>query len=133
ETSNKKAPNIEQADNDKGMIEDPMEEKLKQMTLEEKIGQLTLVGLDGYEVNEQTRSLIEDYYVGGFIVLGGNVESTEQLINLTNELKRINTNDTIPLFLAIDEEGGNISRMPDEFVDLPTNQLIGNVNDPSLS
>lgn len=115
------------------MIEDPIEEKLKKMTLEEKIGQLTLVGLDGYEVNEQTRSLIEDYYVGGFIVLGGNVESTEQLINLTNELKRINTNNTIPLFLAIDEEGGNISRMPDEFVDLPTNQLIGNVNDPSLS
>ena len=34
---------------------------ISQMTLKEKIGQLVIVGFDGYEVNDELRDLVKTY------------------------------------------------------------------------
>ena len=44
--------------------------------------------------------------------------AAEQLSALNNTLKALN-DGYIPLFLCVDEEGGPVSRMPDEITDLP--------------
>src|SRR5690625_5003045 len=43
-----------------------VEDQLAEMSLDEKIGQLIIAGLDGTEVTEQTRTLIDTYHIGGF-------------------------------------------------------------------
>ena len=52
---------------------DPVEEALSSMTLEEKVGQLLLVGIEGTEPGEDARRAIQDYHAGGVILFGRNV------------------------------------------------------------
>ncbi|UWG99302.1 beta-N-acetylhexosaminidase [Dehalobacter sp. DCM] len=112
---------------------DPIQDQIKTMSLEEKVGQLVMAGIDGYENDDHSKSLIEKYHVGGFILLGQNIRDAGQMLNLVNSLKRTNGVNTIPLFLAIDEEGGRISRVPEEFAKIPSCQTIGQINNSQLS
>src|SRR5699024_6838845 len=56
-----------------------------------------------------------------------------QTVNFLNAIKKANEPNPSPLLLGVDEEGGRVTRMPDDVTSLPTNQAIGNVNDPDLS
>lgn len=112
---------------------DTIEKQVKSMSLKEKIGQMVIVGFDGYTVDDNTRAMIESYNVGGFILFSRNVESSKQLLDLLNSLKSINSTNKVPLFLSVDEEGGRVSRMPAEFKDLPTAKTIGKVNNSDFS
>lgn len=112
---------------------DPIEEQIKLMSLEEKLGQMVMAGLAGYEADDSTRKLLESYHVGGFILYGSNVESPEQLLALTNSLKSINAGSKLPLFISVDEEGGRISRMPKELKNIPANKVIGKINSKEFS
>lgn len=112
---------------------DPIEEKIKNMTIEEKIGQMVIVGLESYILDDNTRMMIDKYHVGGFILFGRNVENPDQLLTLLNSLKNANLKNQIPLFLSVDEEGGRVSRMPDKINKLPSNETIGKMDDPDLS
>ena len=112
---------------------DPIIEKMKEMTIEEKIGQLVFVGLDGMEPDERAVELIENYYVGGFILFKKNIKSIEQTVKLTNSLKNINSKNSIPLFIGADEEGGRVSRLPKELVKTPKAREIGTIDDEKFS
>lgn len=112
---------------------DPLKEQVKNMTLEEKIGQMVIIGLDGYTMDDNTKKMIEDNRVGGFILFGDNVKSSDQLLDLVNSLKRTNSKNKLPLFISVDQEGGRVSRMPGEFKNLPSNQTIGKVNNEDFS
>lgn len=112
---------------------DPIRAEIEKMSLEEKVGQLVIVGVDGYENNEHSRMLIEKYHVGGFILFKKNLHDSKQMLALLNSLKESNKVNKTPLFLSIDEEGGRISRMPKEFLKFPTNKKIGELNNSALS
>ena len=112
---------------------DPLKEQIKEMTLDEKIGQMLMVGVDGYTLDNNSRKMIEEYKVGGFIILGQNVQSTNQLLNLVNALKAANLKNKIPLFVSVDEEGGRVDRMPRELKRYPTNREVGQINNSNLS
>ncbi|NLY43409.1 MAG: beta-N-acetylhexosaminidase [Clostridiaceae bacterium] len=113
--------------------EDPIEKQIKNMTLEEKIGQMVVVGLDGYTIDEHALAMIENYYVGGFILFDRNVENAYQLLTLINSLKTINSRNKVPIFVSVDEEGGRVSRMPDELIKIPANKEIGEINNGDFS
>lgn len=112
--------------------EDPIEQQIKSMTLEEKIGQMILVGFDGTSPSGHAVEMIRQFHVGGIILYKNNMTNAEQTMDLLNHLKETN-GDQIPLFLSVDQEGGRIDRMPEEFAKLPTNQEIGEVNNEQLS
>ncbi|MBS4534095.1 beta-N-acetylhexosaminidase [Clostridium sp. D2Q-14] len=113
---------------------DPIIKKIEEMTLEEKIGQMVIVGFDDYTLDDNTKKLIEEYYVGGFILFSKNIKDSYQLLKLTNNLKIINSNNNdIPLFMSVDEEGGRVSRMPDEIRKIPSNKVIGHIEDKDFS
>lgn len=112
----------------------PIEKQLKGMSLEEKIGQMVIVGVEGLKLDHNSQEMIEKYHVGGFIFFKRNIEDVAQGQKLINALKKSNEQENnIPLFLSIDEEGGKVTRMPKEFQRLPTNERIGLVNDMDLS
>lgn len=112
---------------------DPAAKLLDELSTEEKIGQLVLVGMDGTEPNDVTRQLIEEYHVGGFIFYKNNIQDTKQALALFNGLKTANQNKAVPLFLSVDEEGGRVSRMPGELAKLPAARKIGNTGSTELA
>lgn len=79
---------------------------LKKMTLEEKIGQLFLVR---YDVSTSSRQ-ITDYYAGGFVLFAKDFQDhTKESIK--KELVERQKLSEIPLALAVDEEGGYVTRV----------------------
>ena len=108
---------------------DPAAELLAGMTVEQKVSQLLVAGINGLEPGDDGTQAVADYQVGGIILFGRNVESAEQLTALTNGLKELN-GDYIPLFLSVDQEGGRVDRMPPEVAELPAAYQFGQIADP---
>jgi beta-N-acetylhexosaminidase len=90
--------------------------------LDMKVGQMIMVGFRGLSVtNEQPIARdIRQRRIGGVILFdydvpsrtyGRNIESPGQLRALTSSLKRL---AGIPLFIAVDQEGGRISRLKEK-------------------
>ncbi|WP_422657121.1 beta-N-acetylhexosaminidase [Paenibacillus sp. EC2-1] len=112
---------------------DPALEMLSELSLEEKVGQLVIVGMEGTSVDSYTQKLINNYHVGGFIFFKDNIASTTQAVNLFNHLKKENATNPVPLWMSIDEEGGRVSRMPESFLRLPASGVVGKKNDTALT
>ncbi|MBS3681415.1 beta-N-acetylhexosaminidase [Ornithinibacillus massiliensis] len=105
---------------------------LETLTLDEKIGQMIMAGIEGTTPEPETIRLIENYKVGGIIFFRKNLTSYSQSLQLVNGIKRVNSVNPIPLFLSVDQEGGRVTRLPG-LEELPTNKEIGLRNDPKLS
>lgn len=112
---------------------DSISNKIKAMSIEEKIGQLIVVGFEGNSINEEIIGLVEDLKVGGVILFSRNIVDENSVLKLLNDIKKTNSNNDIPLLLSIDEEGGMVSRLPKSFVKLPEAMKVGNKNDEELS
>ena len=130
--SNIKDENKFTGDND-GEIKkiDKIKEKVDSMTLDQKIGQLFIVGFDGEIVSDEVVDLVKNQKVGGLIYFSRNIVDSNQIITLNNEIRAIEKD--IPLFISVDEEGGIVSRVPEEFIELPSSSYIGNRDDENLS
>lgn len=107
--------------------------KIENMSLDEKIGQMIIAGISGSTFNSNTKSLINNYHVGGFIFYSDNLTSPKQTIQLLNQIKTVNEKNILPLFLSIDQEGGTVSRLPGDLIAIPTNKEIGQVNNATYS
>ncbi|MCL1967195.1 MAG: glycoside hydrolase family 3 protein [Fibromonadales bacterium] len=83
---------------------------LSQLTIEEKIGQLLMIRLPwkAKEVGPNVRELMKDVPVSGIALFSDNMESAEQIQKLIKDLQAL---ARLPLFIAIDEEGGRVSRV----------------------
>jgi beta-N-acetylhexosaminidase len=115
-------------------LEDKVLTQIKNMSINEKVGQLVLVGMDGLVNSEQTKQLISTYHIGGFIFFKVNLKDTPQALTLFNSLKETNESvKGIPLLLSVDEEGGRVTRLPDELKKFPANSVIGKMNNSEFS
>ncbi|MDQ6421776.1 beta-N-acetylhexosaminidase [Paenibacillus sp. LHD-117] len=110
-------------------------EQIDSMTLEQKVGQLAIIGLEGTTMDESTKQFIQKYHVGGFILFKDNIASANQILKLLNQLKETNAKEpnAVPLWLSVDQEGGKVSRMPSEFKKTPSAQKIASKNDPDYT
>src|SRR5699024_7934943 len=113
--------------------ENDIREKIESMSLDEKLGQLIIVGFEGTDINDNISSFIKDLKVGGVIHFKRNIESVEQVIELNNNIKELNKDSDIPLFVSIDEEGGDVSRLSQEYKDLPTANRLGQLDNEDVS
>lgn len=133
-TSSQEGTNGGEQDVGNGTAADPVKAMLEAMTLEEKVGQLVVVGVDAYNNDEHSKLLMEKYHVGGFILFKKNIQDSNQLMKLINSLKQTNAAvSRVPLFMSVDEEGGRVSRLPAELKKFPSNRIIGKKNDINLS
>ncbi len=81
---------------------------LEDMTLEQKVGQLFILGFWGKEPDYYITKMITERNVGGIILLGYNIDDEDQLKKLTSDLQDMSST---PLFISIDQEGGEVSRI----------------------
>nr|WP_285851924.1 beta-N-acetylhexosaminidase [Sporosarcina luteola] len=103
------------------------------MTLDEKIGQLLIVGMDGKTYGDELDRLIRQYHVGGIILLGKNISDPAGVLKVLNESKRANAGYRIPLFISVDEEGGRVSRVPSGMKKLPAAEYFGRIGNRTLA
>ncbi len=101
------------------------------MTPREKIGQLFMVGFLGTSVTPDLASFIKEYKPGGVILFSRNLESVEQIVDLTNDLQACSPHS--PLLISIDQEGGRVSRLPNGFTIFPSCDLLGRCNSTELA
>lgn len=113
-----------------------IEEQLKHMTLEEKVGQMMMGGFDGPQPNEDARRLIQEGHFGSIILFAynDNVKDPVQTAQLTNGLQKIaeQTRLKIPLLIATDQEGGVVARLTTGATELPGNMALGATRDECL-
>ncbi|MGG1517129.1 beta-N-acetylhexosaminidase [Paenibacillus oryzisoli] len=94
--------------------------KLEEMTLREKIGQMLLCGFEGTASTDRVKELIQEHHVGGVIYFARNVETTEQVAALSNEVQQLAAaSDTWPLWVSIDQEGGMVARITEGVALMP--------------
>lgn len=107
------------------------------MTLEEKIGQLLIVHFNGKIANEAAKALIQKTHVGGFIYYNwaNGLDSPEQVLNLSSGLQKLSDQNRLPLplFIAIDQEGGVVARLTRGFTIFPGNKALGMTDDSKLA
>ncbi len=105
---------------------------LSRMTLSEKIGQMVMIGVHGTEIDDDSRFMLSEYAIGGVILFDRNLETAEGVRRFTKELQEARHGEP-PLLIAIDEEGGIVSRMTDILPPPPAQQEIGESGDPALA
>jgi beta-N-acetylhexosaminidase len=135
---NESEPEITPSENtEQDIIVDPdteAKEILDSLTIEEKIGQLLVVGFPGGISDSDLIDYIERYKVGGFILFSRNFNDFDSLYSLTEKLKKWNAEkNPLPLFICIDEEGGTVSRLPKEGTKFPDAQTMGKIDDIELT
>ena len=103
-----------------------MKYDIQELSLEEKIGQMIMIGLNTETAVKNLEKIIEKYKVGGVLLYKRNYhENYEEMIELVNKIKILNQKNKIPIFISIDQEGGRVNRIPKEFKNLPAaNKLV---------
>jgi len=84
-------------------------ESFELMTSEEKVGQLMFITLPSGYVNNETLGLLEKIQPGGIVLMSYNIINKDQLIKFNAD---INSNSKIKPFIAVDQEGGLVARIP---------------------
>ncbi len=101
--------------------------------LKHMVGQLFLVGFDGYSVPDEFKKLIQEHHLGGTIYFKRNVESPAQMAELSNEIQfGCRGKDTPGLFISIDHEGGVVTRVDKPFTKFPSNDFLGDMASPKV-
>lgn len=100
--------------------------------LKKKIGHLFVVGFDGTRVNQEIRTMIEEYYVSNIILFSRNIESPQQVHQLILELQDIakNAGHDTPLLITVDQENGIVRRLVNGMSHLPGAMALGATGNP---
>ncbi|WP_413726687.1 glycoside hydrolase family 3 N-terminal domain-containing protein [Sodalis sp. RH16] len=115
------------------------DEIVAKMTLKEKIGQKIMLDFRYWREDAKTNDkkdmvqltatitkIIRNNFIGGIILFANNLKDKEQIQKLTDDLRGVMPADGIPLFIATDNEGGSVFRLPrGEFSAFPGNMALG--------
>ena len=89
-----------------------------------------MVGFEGLTLNDDLKSLIDEFKVGGVILFAINIESPAQLKELCRSIQEYTQNcQQPPLFIAIDQEGGQVARLKEPFTIFPGNPHMKSEDD----
>ena len=99
-------------------------------SIEQLAGQRLMVGFEGQRFNPDLKFLIRDLRVGGIILFSHNVRSPEQIKSLCGSIQECARAQGQPsLIIAIDQEGGQVTRLKEPFTQFPGNSTMKDVED----
>ncbi len=98
------------------------------MSKTEKIGQMVMIGIQGTKVDDDSLYMLHQFHMGGVILFDRNMKSPEQVKQLTSDLQA-QSNEKVPLFIGVDEEGGDVVRMAEKLTPPPSQKEIGATGD----
>lgn len=94
------------------------------LSIDEKIGQRFIFGINDENI-DCIIQLIEKASIGGVVLYKKNYNSYSHMLEVIKKLKDANKNNKLPLFIAVDQEGGRVNRMPNDV------HLLKNIYDVS--
>lgn len=109
-------------------IDEKVDKIVESMSQTEKLGQMVMIGIQGTKVDDDSLYMLNQYHMGGVILFDRNMESPEQVKQLTSDLQA-QSNEKVPLFIGIDEEGGDVVRMAEKLTPPPSQKEIGATGD----
>ncbi len=112
-----------------------VERMLARMSLEQKIGQIMLIGLDPTEtgarytaMTSRVADMLADLHVGGLVLFERNVAAPEELAELTAAAQAtVIQGGNPPLIISIDQEGGRVTRLRQArgYTEFPSPMALG--------
>jgi beta-N-acetylhexosaminidase len=104
---------------------------LESMSLEQRVGQVFMLGFEGTTLIAANRALVQGLHLGGVTLFARNIDNGPQLARLDADLQTIA--DPVPLFISVDQEGGLVVRVTDGATVFPGNMAVGASGDPTLA
>lgn len=134
QSKSKQADNAKPAAQEDKSGDTKVDSILVSMTLEQKVGQLVVVGFSGYEPDYYVNRMINLRHVGGVILFGRNIKDSAQVGRLVDKLQSLaEQNGDQPLFVAIDQEWGPINRFKQGITYFPGATEIGKTASPKFA
>ena len=119
---------------DEKNVDKVIEDTLASMSLDEKIGQMMIIYYKKGNIDATLQSSLSIVKPGGFILFGENFTTYDNTLKF---IKTIKSTNKIPLFIAIDQEGGKVQRLTsikDTKVSyIPGMYYLGKMNDLDLT
>ncbi|MEK6410252.1 MAG: glycoside hydrolase family 3 N-terminal domain-containing protein [Acidobacteriota bacterium] len=100
------------------------------MNLEHRIGQLLFIGVPGAQLDLMTRSLLQSIQPGGILLNTHNIESAQQVVELTSTIRSL---IEVPPIIALDQEGGRVDRLKGIYSPMPSADLFRASGDASVA
>ncbi|MBL8156603.1 MAG: beta-N-acetylhexosaminidase [Anaerolineae bacterium] len=102
--------------------------------LERRIAQMFIINLDSSILTESGRDFLAAVQPGGIVLLPENIGDPAAITILTNSYQQtITTAGGVPLFVAVDQEGGVIAHLEQGFTTFPVLALMTAAADPALA
>ncbi len=105
---------------------------VQNMTLDQKLGQMMIVQFVGPTYSLDISTMISQYHVGAALLFtaNNNIANKVQLKGLIQQMQSNSSSSSIPMIVAIDQEGGTVDRL--KMLDGPRTAAadIGATNDP---
>ncbi len=103
------------------------------LTIRDQIGQMLFIGFAGVHLNDDLKRRLDHLRPGGIVVYSRNIQSALQIAKLNYDVQKwAKKNGLPPLLIAIDQEGGSVSRIRLN-PPLPSGFALGYTQDPSLT
>lgn len=113
--------------------DDSMSKMTDSLTLDQKVGQLLIIGFHGQSLSEGDIAHIRKIRPGGIVFFGRNFKSASDIPPVIAKIRAVLDDREIPLFFAIDQEGGVVHRIEGEYYKPPSAPAIGAANSERLS
>ncbi len=101
---------------------------IERMTIEEKLGQMFIIQVNGTDMTDWYRDLLLQVQPGGVLFFGFNVGSFDQVRSYIDAIQR--TGRYAPPLIAVDQEGGPVARVPGDPV--PGANQLGQMSDKEV-
>jgi beta-N-acetylhexosaminidase len=96
-----------------------------------RIGQLLIGSFPGYDLPIDLRALVREFDLGGVILFSRNIESPEQVIEVSAEAEGLGAGQ--PLWVSVDQEGGRVARLRTPFTEWPPMATLGRAGSDTLA
>lgn len=115
-------PESVEEENQEDIFSEMVKKYYSEMPIEDKVAGLFMVTPESVtgvtvatQAGEGTQEALKQYAVGGLIYFGQNIKDKEQI---TEMLSSTTTKSNYPIFLGVDEEGGDVSRVANSGIDV---------------
>lgn len=102
------------------------------MSLDQKLGQMMIVQFVGPSYSLELSTMISQYNVGAVLIFYAN-QNIHDKTQLKDLIQQMQANSTVPMAVAIDQEGGYVDRLATLDGPRPSEAQIGASGDPNIA